>query len=78
MCKLILIESNFVLFLNAGSPWRVDVINPVPITVTGQGLGTVPVNRMTYFDIGASSAVFDPSLAQVQITGFFVALLLNL
>lgn len=55
--------------LCAGSPWRVDVVSPQPVTVTGQGVGTVPVNRLSFFDVGGHGMYVDPNQTQVNIVG---------
>lgn len=52
-----------------GSPWRVDVISPVPLTVSGPGLGSVRVNTPGYFDVSAPGAYIDPNMVLIQIVG---------
>jgi len=57
----------YLFIMWAGSPWRVDVMNPAQITVVGAGSQLIPVNVPAWFEIRGAVACEDGELV-VNIT----------
>jgi len=51
-----------LLLRRAGSPWRVDVMNPAQVSVCGADSQLLPINVPTWFEIQGAVACVDGDL----------------
>ena len=69
---LVLTASMNVYVFPLGSPFRMEVVDSVDVTVSGEGLGLVPVNQQTEFLVHAPRVTTGISALQVTITCKYV------